>query len=435
METFTSSITASVSKILGAEDISGAAVEDALKRRGSGADPEMITNEEIRVDDEFLQTYKVTSDAVHGGMGSVWRVRHMNWNVELAMKRPQPRYFAEGSAHKKEVFIRECENWINLGLHPGIVSCYYVREIGGVPSIFSEWMDNGSLKDRIGDGSLYQGIVDRKHCDLSRRHYIGGPDPEWSDAGDDEKRALCLMRTGVPGDLWGSLFTPPRLTGGTMEYIKNHRNQIYIGITAVALILALVLCCDYVIRRKAEQAEAAQTATTIKEKEKKDKAVITVNTKTIQDGLAKMGIMITQEYYFTQVETYTKDKNVLFVFPTTSGFTYSYDGSVLAGIDFGQVQIETDEDTQTITVDLPASEIQAVTIDRDTFKVYSEKDSLWNPLKLEDYNVSLVEFENSAKEKALENGILKRSDEQARTIVREFIGSLPNSSAYKVIFK
>lgn len=220
-----------------------------------------------------------------------------------------------------------------------------------------------------------------------------------------------------------------------MEYIKNHRNQIYIGITAVALILALVLCCDYVVRRKAEQAEAAQTATTIKEKEKKDKAVITVNTKTIQDGLAKMGIMITQEYYFTQVETYTKDKNVLFVFPTTSGFTYSYDGSVLAGIDFGQVQIETDEDTQTITVDLPASEIQAVTIDRDTFKVYSEKDSLWNPLKLEDYNVSLVEFENSAKEKALENGILKRSDEQARTIVREFIGSLPNSSAYKVIFK
>ena len=157
METFTSSITASVSKILGVEDISGAAVEDALKRRGSGADPEMITNEEIRVDDEFLQTYKVTSDAVHGGMGSVWRVRHMNWNVELAMKRPQPRYFAEGSAHKKEVFIRECENWINLGLHPGIVSCYYVREIGGVPSIFSEWMDDGSLKDRIGDGSLYQG--------------------------------------------------------------------------------------------------------------------------------------------------------------------------------------------------------------------------------------------------------------------------------------
>ena len=32
-----------------------------------------------------------------------------------------------------------------------------MREIGGVPTIFSEWMDNGSLKDCIKDGSLYEG--------------------------------------------------------------------------------------------------------------------------------------------------------------------------------------------------------------------------------------------------------------------------------------
>ena len=73
------------------------------------------------------------------------------------MKRPQPRFFAEGGYAKKKQFVAECENWINLGLHPNIVSCYYVREIGGVPSIFSEWMDGGSLKDRIQDGSLYEG--------------------------------------------------------------------------------------------------------------------------------------------------------------------------------------------------------------------------------------------------------------------------------------
>ena len=84
---------------------------------------------------------------------------------------------------------------------------------------------------------------------------------------------------------------------------------------------------------------------------------------------------------------------------------------------------------------MPASEIQAVTIDKDTFKIYSEKDSLWNPLKLEDYNVSLVEFENAAKEKALASGILTRSDEQARSLVRQFISSLPGTAAYTVEFK
>ena len=83
---------------------------------------------------------------------------------------------------------------------------------------------------------------------------------------------------------------------------------------------------------------------------------------------------------------------------------------------------------------MPPSQIQAVTIDKDTFKIYSEKDSLWNPLKLEDYNVSLVEFENAAKEKAINGGILKRSDEQARNLVRGFISNLPNAQGYAVEF-
>lgn len=184
-----------------------------------------------------------------------------------------------------------------------------------------------------------------------------------------------------------------------MDFIKQHRNQIYIGVTIAAVILALVLCLDFKIRRDAERNEAAMTATTIKEKEKKDKVVIAVSTDTIQDGLANMGVLITQEYYFTQVEKYTKEKTFLKFITSSSEFMYSYDGAVMAGIDFEKIEIKTDEDRKIITVDMPDSEIQAVTIDKDTFKIYSEKDSLWNPLKLEDYNISLVEFENAAKER------------------------------------
>lgn len=134
-----------------------ATMEDALSRSVSGRRPDAISNEEIHNGDPILDTYKVTSDAIHGGMGSVWRVHHNGWDVDLAMKRPQPKFFAEGSSDSKEEFIAECENWINLGLHPSIVSCYYVRDISGVPSIFSEWMEGGSLRDRIRDGSLYEG--------------------------------------------------------------------------------------------------------------------------------------------------------------------------------------------------------------------------------------------------------------------------------------
>lgn len=103
----------------------------------------------------ILDTYTVESEPIHGGMGSVWRVHHKGWNVDLAMKRPQTKLFR--NEKQKENFIGECDAWINLGLHPNIVSCYYVREIDGVPTIFSEWMENRSLENHIRDGSLYGG--------------------------------------------------------------------------------------------------------------------------------------------------------------------------------------------------------------------------------------------------------------------------------------
>ena len=99
--------------------------------------------------------YRIESDPIIGGMGSVWKVHHKDWDVDLAMKRPKAEYFK--SDQQKEDFIGECEAWINLGIHPNIVACYYVREMDGVPTIFSEWMENGSLAERISDKTLYDG--------------------------------------------------------------------------------------------------------------------------------------------------------------------------------------------------------------------------------------------------------------------------------------
>ena len=217
--------------------------------------------------------------------------------------------------------------------------------------------------------------------------------------------------------------------------MKHNANRIYIAVTAAALVLAAILLLNYEINRRAEESETVKTATTVAEKEKKDRVLISTSSETIRDGLANMGVLITQEYYFTQVETYTKEKNIFLIIPSSSGFMYSYDGAVLAGVDFEKIGVQTDEDRKVVTVDLPPSEIQAVTIDRDTFKIYSEKESIWNPLKLEDYNISLAEFEDAAKEKALGSGILERSDQQAQKLVSEFIVSLPATNGYTVEFQ
>ena len=67
-----------------------------------------------------------------------------------------------------------------------------------------------------------------------------------------------------------------------MNFLRQHSKRIYIGTTAVALILAAALCFDYGVSRQAEESEAVETVTSVAEKEKKDKVLISVSTETIR---------------------------------------------------------------------------------------------------------------------------------------------------------
>ena len=57
----------------------------------------------------------------------------------------------------KRDFERECKTWIELGLHPNIVSCYYVRRVDGIPRVFAEFVEGGNLEDWFRTGKLYEG--------------------------------------------------------------------------------------------------------------------------------------------------------------------------------------------------------------------------------------------------------------------------------------
>jgi hypothetical protein len=57
----------------------------------------------------------------------------------------------------KERFTREAETWVSLGLHPHVCGCHYVRTIDGVPRVFAEYPEGGSLREWIDDRQLYRG--------------------------------------------------------------------------------------------------------------------------------------------------------------------------------------------------------------------------------------------------------------------------------------
>ncbi len=103
--------------------------------------------------DRLLDTYDVL-DVVHsGGMGLVHRVRHLNWQIDLAVKTPRPQLMATASGRSR--FEAEANTWVGLGLHPHVVSCVYVRRIDELPCVFAEWVGGGSLAAAVRAGRFY----------------------------------------------------------------------------------------------------------------------------------------------------------------------------------------------------------------------------------------------------------------------------------------
>lgn len=102
------------------------------------------------------EVYEYVSGPFQGGMGRVYQVRHRDWGVSMAVKQPLPDTL--GDPKVMERFERECALWVSLGLHRHIVQCHYVRRLAGVPTVFAQWMEGGSLDEGIRSGALYRGL-------------------------------------------------------------------------------------------------------------------------------------------------------------------------------------------------------------------------------------------------------------------------------------
>jgi WD40 repeat protein len=112
------------------------------------------------IGDVILGIYEVKEIAPRipfaaGGIGIVNRVYHREWNIDLAVKSPKSEFFQ--TENGKNSYEKEAQTWIELGLHPNIVTCYLVRRIGGIPRLFAEFVPDGSLKDWVSSRKLYAG--------------------------------------------------------------------------------------------------------------------------------------------------------------------------------------------------------------------------------------------------------------------------------------
>ncbi len=132
---------------------------DLTMTRTLGAgDGNLVEKPAWSIGDVIDGKYQVIDIVGQGGMGMVYRVNHREWHLELAVKVPLANLVADDTS--KARFIREAQIWVDLGLHPNIVQCWYVRELGGVPRVFMDYIDGGSLKDWVARGRIKPGDWD-----------------------------------------------------------------------------------------------------------------------------------------------------------------------------------------------------------------------------------------------------------------------------------
>lgn len=159
-------------------------------------------------------------------------------------------------------------------------------------------------------------------------------------------------------------------------------------------------------------------------------------TKTTSLGLKDIGELATQAGYFTTVQTIKKSREILGVeVPgTQSNYVYSYDGTIKAGIDFKDIQMDVDEENKTITITFPEFRILSTEIMDDSFMLYNDGSNQFTSLKLEEIDRSNAELKKNAREKALQNGILENARTNAEVLIKGFLAGMYNLNEYTIMF-
>lgn len=162
--------------------------------------------------------------------------------------------------------------------------------------------------------------------------------------------------------------------------------------------------------------------------------VVSIDNKTTKLGFENIGELATQEAYCTEVNVTDESKQLFGIdIPfTQSKYIYSYDVNVKAGIDFDQIDWSVKD--KTITVKVPKAKILSCEVNKDSFKVYHEQESIFTKITLKDNNEAMSKLKENAKKDAESNGLLENAEKNAKTIIKGFIEKVYDSSEYEIKF-
>lgn len=145
----------------------------------------------------------------------------------------------------------------------------------------------------------------------------------------------------------------------------------------------------------------------------------------LKASIEDIGDLVTVEYNYTDVLTY-KDSLTLMDMKipfTDKSYIIKYNGYIKAGVDLSKAVVKDIKETS-VELDVPVATITDSVLDEKSMVILDQKNNIFNPLDLGDYQDTLKKELNARELKAKKDGLLERAQDNADKILRKLLQGL-----------
>lgn len=167
------------------------------------------------------------------------------------------------------------------------------------------------------------------------------------------------------------------------------------------------------------------------------KNTLFIDSKVTRLKFENIGELATQASYSSVVNLTDRSREIFGIeIPfTQTKYVYSYDVKIKAGLDFSDIVWSIDEKEKIIHIQIPEIKTLSNEIVLDSLKVYHESESIFTNVTLKDDNAALVDLTTKAEETAIANGLYDNALENAKTLIKGFVGNVYDLNTYEIQFR